>query len=79
MTLYYLEPMANTLRILNNNHGEPSDYYGLILYGLNSTSNGVNNIIRDYFNLTDLEIVEAYATSINTVVTPSTLNFTNCE
>jgi len=79
MTEYYLEPMANTLWNLNNQLGQPSDYYGLILYGLNSTVNGFNNVIASKFNLTSQDILNAYATSINVVVKPSTMNFTNCN
>ena len=79
MTEYYLEPMANTLWNLNNNLGQPSDYYGLILYGLNSTANGINKVIANRFDLTPQDIVSAYATSLNVVVKPSTLNFTNCD
>jgi hypothetical protein len=79
MTEYYLEPMANTLWNLNNQLGQPTDYYGLLLYGLNSTDGGLNNVIINQFNLTSQDILSAYATSLNTVVTPSTLNFTNCN
>ena len=79
MTEYYLDPMANTLWNLNNQLGQPSDYYGLLLYGLNSTDGGLNNVIANQFNLTSQDILNAYATSLNTVVTPSTLNFTNCN
>ena len=79
MTEYYLEPMANTLWNLNNNLGSPSDYYGLILFGLNSLEGGINNVVVNSFNLTNQDILDAYATSLNVVVKPSNLNFTNCN
>lgn len=74
MTLYYLEPIANTLWSLNNNLGSPQDYYGLILYGLDSGV-GLNRIIRDIWDLSNEEVREAYQTSLNTVINPTKLTY----
>lgn len=71
--------MANRLWNLNNKLGHPEDYFGILLYGLNSEHGGLNQVIRDQFNLSNQDILNAYATSLNVVVNPSTLDFINCN